>query len=158
MTSRLRARMLRRLVRRGCQWDQAPAPVLLCGRRMRRNEEADVTFADSGGGRNDVFDVVVIGAGFSGLAAARALSAAGLTRIAVLEARHRVGGRVFNDHVAKGFPVEMGGTWCGPGQWAIFDLAEELGVPLRPQYDKGDGYVIVQGQEMRVPSSEHFDE
>jgi len=114
--------------------------------------------SDAGRDRKDVLDVVVIGAGFSGLAAARALSAAGLTRIAVLEARQRVGGRVFNDHVAKGFPVEMGGTWCGPGQWAILDLAEELGVALRLQYDRGDGYVINQGQAMRVPSSEHFDE
>src|SRR5215467_13678828 len=154
MTSRLRARMLRRLVRPGCQWDQAPAPVLLCGRRMRRIEEADVTFADSGGDRNDVLDIAVIGAGFSGLAAARALTEAGLARIAVLEARDRVGGRAFNDHVAGGFPVEMGGTWCGPGQWAVIDLAEELGIALRPQYARGDEYAIVEGQAMRTPPTE----
>src|SRR5215467_2420255 len=116
------------------------------------------SLSGAGSDRKDVLDVAVIGAGFSGLAAARALSTAGLTRIAVLEARDRLGGRVFNDHVANGFPVEMGGTWTGPGQWALWDLAEELGIALRPQYYKGEGYAIVQGQAMRVPSTDQLDE
>ena len=103
----------------------------------------------------DVLHVAVVGAGFSGLAAARALRAAGLARIAVLEARDRVGGRVFNGHVAKGFPVELGGTWVGPGQWAVIDLAQELGIGLRPQFNKGDGYAIAEGQAMRVPTTVH---
>ena len=101
----------------------------------------------------DLLDVAVIGAGFSGLTAARTLSAAGLARIAVLEARDRVGGRVFNGNVAKGFPVELGGTWVGPGQWAVIDLAQELGIALRPQYNKGDGYALVEGQAVRVPAN-----
>src|SRR5215471_16133003 len=118
--------------------------------RHKLSRRPDMTRpSHAGSDRKDVLDVVVIGAGFSGLAAARALSAAGLTRIAVLEARHRVGGRVFNDHVAKGFPVEMGGTWTGPGQWVLWDLAEELGIALRPQYYQGEGYAIVKGQAMR---------
>jgi monoamine oxidase len=107
------------------------------------------------GAGSDVLDVAVIGAGFSGLAAARALRAAGLARIAVLEARDRVGGRVFNDHVANRHPVEMGGTWIGHGQWAVIDLARELGVALRPQFNQGDGYAIVEGQAMRVPPTAH---
>ena len=86
----------------------------------------------------DLLNVAVIGAGLSGLAAARALSAAGLAQFAVLEARDRVGGRVLNGTVAKGFQVELGGTWVGPGQWAVIDLAQELGVALRPQFNKGD--------------------
>jgi monoamine oxidase len=103
----------------------------------------------------DVLDVAVVGAGFSGLAAARSLRATGLARIAVLEARDRVGGRVFNGHVAKGFPVELGGTWVGPGQWAVIDLAQELGIELRPQFNKGDSYAIVGGEAMRVPTTAH---
>lgn len=103
--------------------------------------------------RTDVLDVAILGAGFSGLAGARALSQAGLGRFAVLEARDRVGGRVFNGNVAKGFPVELGGTWVGPGQWAVIDLAQELGIGLRPQYNRGDGYAIVEGQAMRVPTT-----
>jgi monoamine oxidase len=117
-------------------------------------EEADVTFTGSGGDGEDVLDVAVIGAGFSGLAAARALSTAGLARVAVLEARDRVGGRALNDHVAGGFPVEMGGTWCESGHWAVIDLAEELGIALRPQYANGDEYAIVEGKATRTPPTE----
>jgi monoamine oxidase len=117
-------------------------------------KEADVTFTGSGGDRKDVLDVAVIGAGLSGLAAARALSAAGLARIAVLEARDRVGGRALNDHVAGDFPVEMGGTWRVAGHWAVIDLAGELGIALRPQYASGDQYAIIEGQAMRTPPRE----
>jgi monoamine oxidase len=62
-------------------------------------------------------DVVIVGAGFAGLSAARKLAAAGLS-VVVLEARDRVGGRTRNqDLAANGFPgrvVEMGGQFVGP--------------------------------------------
>ena len=54
------------------------------------------------------FDVIVIGAGASGLAAARALSGAG-KRVCVVEARQRVGGRIHTLHIAGlPLPVELG--------------------------------------------------
>ena len=58
--------------------------------------------------------VVVIGAGIAGLAAAAKLKAAGLT-VTVLEARGRIGGRIWTDRAALGFPCDMGAGWIhGP--------------------------------------------
>lgn len=62
-------------------------------------------------------DVAVIGAGPSGLMAARTLRRKGLT-VAVLEARDRVGGRTWNGKVADAQGVEhfieLGGQWVSP--------------------------------------------
>jgi len=57
----------------------------------------------------NVFDVVIVGAGISGLAAARECSQNGL-KVLVLEARDRLGGRIHTDR-SKGFPVELGAGW-----------------------------------------------
>ena len=82
-------------------------------------------------------DVVVIGAGLSGLAAARVLARAGCG-IVVLEARERVGGRVLDEPLDNGSVVELGGQWIGPGQPRIYAALAELGMDTFPAYEEGE--------------------
>jgi len=100
-----------------------------------------------------MLDVAVIGGGFSGLAAARALAGAGMQRIALLEARDRVGGRVHGRALAGRQPVELGATWVGPGQSAVLDLADELGLGLRPQWNRGDTLLVAHGVVHRASAA-----
>lgn len=93
-------------------------------------------------------DVVVIGAGFAGLAAARAVVAAGSEAV-VLEARERVGGRVVNAEVGDGKVVEMGGQWIGPTQERIAALAADLDVATFPTHTAGDNLLRVDGKLRR---------
>jgi monoamine oxidase len=72
-------------------------------------------------------DVCVVGAGYAGLVAARTLALAGRS-VAVLEARDRVGGRVWTRKLEDGTLVDIGGTWIGPDHHAIRALAAEYGV------------------------------
>ncbi len=73
-------------------------------------------------------DVIVIGAGLSGLQAARLLESEGL-RVTVLESRNRVGGRVLSYRHIPGSP-EAGGTSFGAGYARMMAVIQELGVGL----------------------------
>ncbi|HEU4617544.1 MAG TPA: NAD(P)/FAD-dependent oxidoreductase [Gammaproteobacteria bacterium] len=78
--------------------------------------------------RSSNHDVVVIGAGLAGLAAALKLEAAGLD-VLVLEAQQRVGGRVYSmQHL--GSNAEAGGTYIGAGYTRVIGAAEKHGVNL----------------------------
>ncbi|HEX6601336.1 MAG TPA: FAD-dependent oxidoreductase, partial [Solirubrobacterales bacterium] len=90
-------------------------------------------------------DVAIVGAGLAGLVAARRLAAGGLQPL-VLEARHRVGGRILNEEIGDGKVVEVGGQWIGPGQERIAALAAELGVGTFPTHDQGRHLIEVDGR------------
>lgn len=80
-------------------------------------------------------DVVVIGAGLSGLRCARALRDGG-ARVAVIEARDRVGGRTFSEKVG-GATIDRGGQWLGANQPRLEKLTRELGIRTFPTYHEG---------------------
>ncbi|HSY21764.1 MAG TPA: NAD(P)/FAD-dependent oxidoreductase [Polyangiaceae bacterium] len=73
-------------------------------------------------------DVIVVGAGAAGLAAARDLTRAGL-RVLLLEARDRLGGRIWTRHTAEG-PIELGAEFVHGAIPEVLGIAEEAGLPL----------------------------
>ncbi len=79
--------------------------------------------------------VVVVGAGVAGLAAARKLLDSG-HEVLVVEARHRVGGRIRTDRTL-GSPVDLGASWIhGARRNPIHSLADTLQVPtVATDYD-----------------------
>lgn len=77
----------------------------------------------------DLHDVVVIGAGLAGLRAATDLVAAGLD-VVVLEARDRVGGRVWSHRFPNGQWTERGAEFIDTAHTEVLALAADLGLSL----------------------------
>jgi monoamine oxidase len=75
---------------------------------------------------NERAEVVVVGAGFAGVAAARELGRCGVEAV-VLEARDRVGGRTWFDR-RLGTSLELGGTWVHPAQPMVWAEIQRLGL------------------------------
>jgi monoamine oxidase len=80
--------------------------------------------------------VLVVGAGFAGLSAARALADQGVA-VTVLEARERVGGRVWSCRLGNGQVAELGAEWIMDGDEAVFELAGRFGLTV---VDTGTDY------------------
>ncbi|MGW4715845.1 flavin monoamine oxidase family protein [Nocardia sp. NPDC004260] len=90
----------------------------------------------------DRTDVVVVGAGYAGLCAARALRAAGRD-VVVLEASDRVGGRTRTVRVGAGWAVDLGGQWISGAHTRFATLAEEYGAATYPPPEGVD--LLVEG-------------
>lgn len=88
-------------------------------------------------------DVVVVGAGLAGLAAARDLEAGG-AQVTVLEARPRAGGRVEQVELPDGRRVQLGGEVVGNAHTSYLGLVEELGLTLTSSYVAEPGEITRQ--------------
>ncbi len=67
----------------------------------------------------------------------------------LLEARDRVGGRVWNRRADDGTVASVGGTWLGKGQERMFELCREFGLEVYPQYEEGDNVAHLGGKNRR---------
>jgi polyamine oxidase len=79
-------------------------------------------------------DVIIVGAGFAGLSAAKTLKDAGLLDFVILESSDRVGGRVVSHKGfgSKGMTVEEGANWVFPGH-PIFELVQKYKLNMTRQ-------------------------
>ncbi|MBV9214005.1 MAG: FAD-dependent oxidoreductase [Actinobacteria bacterium] len=93
-------------------------------------------------------DVAVVGAGFAGLAAARELAAGGLEPL-LLDARDRVGGRVFDRPIGDGAVMELGAGFVGPGQDRMLALTEAVGVETFQTHTGGRNLLESGGRYIR---------
>jgi monoamine oxidase len=84
------------------------------------------------------YDVIVVGAGFAGLVAARECAQRGHS-VLLLEARNRIGGRTFTTEY-KGHRLELGGTWVHPAQSFVWSEIRRygLGIAESPGGSGGD--------------------
>jgi monoamine oxidase len=87
-------------------------------------------------------DVIVIGAGVAGLTAARVLAEAGV-HVLILEARDRIGGRVWTIHAQNAVPVELGAEFIHGHPPAILSQVRSANLEVRefggPQWIQADG-------------------
>ena len=102
--------------------------------------------------------VLVIGAGLAGLAASRELKRAG-HQVVVLEARDRIGGRIWTSNKWPDLPLDLGATWIhGVTGNPITDLADQLGAKrLVTSYERTviyntDGRLLSEAEESRLDS------
>lgn len=101
-----------------------------------------------------MIDVVVVGAGVTGLTTALRLHEAGLD-VLVLEARDRVGGRLYTETV-DGVRLEIGGQWVSPDQSALLAMIDELGLETYPRHRDGDSVYIGRDGVRRTFQGEAF--
>ncbi len=95
-------------------------------------------------------DVLVVGAGLSGLVTATELERAGAS-VAVLEARDRVGGKTCTVEL-DGCVVDLGAHWIGPGQDRMYALAAAAGLRVVRQDLAGEFTYLVRGRVRRTAS------
>lgn len=99
--------------------------------------------------------VVVVGAGLSGLIAARRLQQAGVA-VTLLEARQRSGGRMVSVATASGPTVDLGGQWGGSTHHRFAALLDELGIERFASHVDGRGVLHWRGERLEAPLAHDF--
>jgi monoamine oxidase len=93
------------------------------------------------------YDCIVIGGGYAGLSAAKALKEAN-QRILLLEARDRVGGRVMTQRYDDGTYVDLGGSYLGREQPRMYAFVKEFGVETFDAYTPGKNVLAYRNKHL----------
>jgi monoamine oxidase len=102
-------------------------------------KDQKTTTTSSASPREDVLDVIIVGAGWSGIAAAMTLEAQGITNFKVLEARDTIGGRSRTTSVTvegEEIPIDLGSMWLIDGEDnPLYEIATTVGnIPMKNSY------------------------
>jgi monoamine oxidase len=81
-------------------------------------------------------DFIIIGAGYSGIAAASKLFEMGKNFV-VVEARDRIGGRVWSRQLDNGAIIDIGAQWIGPDQKLMWEMVKKYNIDTFETYDTG---------------------
>lgn len=92
-----------------------------------------------------IYDCIVVGAGLSGLVAARNLRRAGHSLL-VIEAQETLGGRMAGRQVLSGQWIDFGGQWVEPTQDRFLALLDEYGVRRFPFAVEGKKVLVFDGE------------
>uniref|UniRef100_A0A665V936 Amine oxidase n=1 Tax=Echeneis naucrates TaxID=173247 RepID=A0A665V936_ECHNA len=102
----------------------------------------------------EIWDVIIVGAGLSGLNAAHLLKKRNAKlRILVLEGKDRVGGRTVSTNIPAANGIDrwdLGGQWVGSTQTHILELIKELGLETFLQFNIGKKVLHMGGPDARV--------
>ena len=103
-------------------------------------------------------DVIIIGAGLSGLSTAYQLKKAGIN-CKILEAQSRLGGRIETIYGKQDTPMEMGATWFGEEHLNLIQLLSELNIGYFEQLTEGISLFETMSfeppQQYFVPANSH---
>lgn len=98
--------------------------------------------------KKKLYDVLIVGAGMSGLSAALVAKEQGLS-YKVIDARNRIGGRVYSQKLRSGLVIERGGEWIGKSHKELLTFCRKYNIPLEKHQYKDARYFFNTGKEFK---------